>query len=353
MVSSRKSVLFVINSFARGGAERAFLTDIQILQDEGFDVSVVTLYKKGVLAKELTLKRGEFYELNATSLSSAVRKVRDVFMNGKFEIVVSTLNEANAVSRVASLFLPVVLFTREANMATAKGIRYRLADILFGFRSNYIIAVSHAVGASVTTYAPWLSRKVRVLYNGVEVPDVLARESGAGTKLLTVGSLTPKKDQRILIDAVSLLPEAVTLTLVGEGREREALETRVREKSLEGRVLFTGALSHEETMTMYEQHDIFVLPSLYEGCPNVISEAQSKGMPSVSFLIPGIKEFVSEESGMVVAKRSDTLLAQAISKLVYDAVLRKRLGQSGFNEVKRTRSLNAHKSQLLALLSEA
>lgn len=352
MESKMHSVLFVINSFARGGAERAFLTDIQILENEGYNVSVATLYTKGVLAENLALTRGIVYELNALSVWSAFWRLRALLKGGNYQIVISTLNDANTMARIASLFLPVRLITREANMACAKGWKHTVADILFGFRSNDILAVSHAVKESIVSRAPWLAHNMRVIYNGVAMPDAFTRNRGDGKRLLSVGSLTKKKDHKILIQALSILPSSITLTIVGEGDERKELENLIENNSLHTRVTILGALSHEKVMEVYREHDIFVLPSQYEGCPNVISEAQSMGLPCISFLIPGITEFISSESGIVVSERSPHALAEAIMALVSDASRRERMGQTGFKEVGQTRSLFVHAHQILSLLSK-
>jgi glycosyltransferase involved in cell wall biosynthesis len=350
MESSKGSVLFVINSFARGGAERVFLTDIQILEKAGYTVSVATLYNKGILAENLTLTQGSVHELQAKTFWSALVRVRALLVTRNYHTVISTLNEANTVARIACLLLPVRLITREANMAEAKGIKHMLADILFGFRSNSIIAVSRAVQKSIVAYAPWLTQKTHVIYNGVELSE-RSKQHGSAHRLLTVGSLTEKKDHQILITALLLLPDTVTLTIVGEGSQRNELERLVDVLDLRGRVFLVGGLSHEEVMNTYQEHNLFVLPSRYEGCPNVISEAQSMGLPCIAFSIPGIDEFISSESGIVVAERSERALADAIMELVSDSEKRERMGKSGFDEVSRTRSLSVHEKQVLDLLS--
>ena len=96
------------------------------------------------------------------------------------------------------------------------------------------------------------------------------------------GHLLPVKNQRFLIDLMprilELQPRA-RLCLLGEGGDRPMLEARIRELGLEDRVILTGNVPN--TADYLSAMDVFLFPSLYEGTPLAILEAQTNGLPCI------------------------------------------------------------------------
>lgn len=307
-----RRIHFVINSLSRGGAERVFIDDASFFASKGHVVVLHVLFSLGPLSTELKAKHIEVNELHAKSFYDLRALFRFRKMLHENDIVLSTLNESNAFARLAVLFTPnILLFTREANMQYAKGWKYRVLDWCFGLRSTYVVCVSEAVRQSLLSFVPWLRSRSVVVRNAVAVP-VTKPELQKGTKLLTVGSLTVKKNHKILLEALALLPESYTLTIVGTG----VLETLLKEQALSlgiiERVIFAGALSYEDVVREYRSHNLFVLPSLYEGCPNVILESQALALPTVAFNVPGIREVIDETSGVIVHEVTPIKLAEGI-----------------------------------------
>ena len=87
-----------------------------------------------------------------------------------------------------------------------------------------------------------------------------------------VGIINPFKNQKFLIEIAKLIPE-VTFLFVGEGPDRLILEEQCKEL---GNVIFTG--SRNDVHKFYSAFDIFAFPSLYEGFPMVLVEAQCSGV---------------------------------------------------------------------------
>lgn len=330
-----------------------FVNDANALHRRGWDVHVATLFSTGQLARDLSIPGDRLHALSAKSFFDvrAMRTLRALCQKNGISTLYTTLNEANAFGRWALLGTDTALITREANMADIKPFKYKLLDMLLGWRSKRIIAVSEAVKRSVAGYASWLAERTVVLYNGVEVPSTppAPAPSDGMVKLLCVASLTKKKDHAILLRALALLPKEFTLTLVGEGGERSRLESLAKELGVAERVQFAGVLGNAGLIATYRSHHVFVLPSKREGCPNVVSEAQRFALPVVAFDIPGMSEFVSDESGIRVKKRTPETLAAAIQKAAEPAQAH-AFGESGFREVQATRSMEKHIQALESLL---
>ena len=335
-----KRVLFFINSLSIGGAERVFVAQANELSRRGFDVHVATMFADNVLAEKLTVQREHLHVLNISSIFDVAGIIRlsRLVRSLESEVLYSTLNEANFIARLVKLLNPsLTLITREANMADIKPLLYKLGDWMLGFLSKYIFVVSRAVGKSLVSYAPWLRRKIRVIYNGVDLPERMpARVRGSHFKLFAMGTLMPKKDFGVLVCAMSHLPERYLLTVAGDGGERQHLEELAKKHAL-GRVTFLGWVAPDKTEGLYQEHDVFVLPSKYEGCPNVVSEAQSFGLPVVAFSIRGMDEFVDEDSGVLVKERTPEALADAIRGLCEAPGELEQKGAAGFEKVARER----------------
>jgi glycosyltransferase involved in cell wall biosynthesis len=150
---------------------------------------------------------------------------------------------------------------------------------------------------------------------------------------------------------MSFLPATFTLSIAGDGRERVRLEFLCKELSIADRVSFLGIVEPGLIGDLYQTHDLFVLPSQREGCPNVVSEAQSFALPVVAFDIPGMKEFVRETNGIIVSKRDPEMLAYAIKDLCTDPERLHSFGVDGYNTVRREREFDGQFQKLVTLFS--
>jgi len=150
-------------------------------------------------------------------------------------------------------------------------------------------------------------RKVHVIYNAVEVPDVRKRKSDK--VLVTVGRLVPHKNIAGIIEAVSML-KGYELRIIGEGPE----STKLRELShkLGTNVRFLGALSREDTLEQIANASCFVLNSNYEGLPHTIVEAMYLKTPVVATDILGTTEVATPETATLAEANNPEDLADKI-----------------------------------------
>ena len=178
--------------------------------------------------------------------------------------------------------------------------------------------------------------KIRVTPLGVD-PEIFSprpfRESVDCFEVLCVGRLVPAKGQRILVAAIARLVaegRSVRLRIVGEGPDRASLEAEVRALSLNGTVIFEGAVNQDRIRDLYRSAEVFALASFAEGIPVVLMEAMAMEIPCVTTFITGIPELIrSEVDGLLVPPSDEAALARAIARLMDDAGLRRRIGKSG------------------------
>lgn len=196
-------------------------------------------------------------------------------------------------------------------------------------------------------FAEVSSEKVQRIYHGLPLEQFSERPPRADGPFhfLSVARLQPKKGLHVLLDACALLKEqgeAFTLTLVGDGPERERLAARARERGILDQVTFCGALPQAEVLPLYARADLFVLPCLIapdgdrDGLPNVILEALASGLPVVSTPVSAIPEVIADgETGLLAPPGDAAALAAALSRLIADPALCRRLGMSGRDRVRR------------------
>ena len=151
----------------------------------------------------------------------------------------------------------------------------------------------------------------------------LARELGIALPdgapvLASVGALIPRKGQSLVIEALSYLPEATILLLVGRGPDESSLRALARERGVEGRVHVLGSLGHDLLPLVLSAADAMVLPSASEGLANAWVESLACGTPLVITDAGGAREVVTApEAGRIVA-RDPLAIAEGVRALLAD-----------------------------------
>ena len=176
---------------------------------------------------------------------------------------------------------------------------------------------------------------IDVLGNAVSVPE--RRADGDG--VLYVGRLAPKKGVEYLIEAVSELE--TTLTVVGDGSERERLERLA--SGMDGTVRFEGEVPPESVSRYYSSAAVFVLPSVEgEGMPNVVLEAMSWGLPVVVTESGALPSLITDgENGYTVPMRDPEALTDRIEHLLSNERKRQTLGTNARSYVQENHSWSA------------
>jgi glycosyltransferase involved in cell wall biosynthesis len=113
-----------------------------------------------------------------------------------------------------------------------------------------------------------------------EVEDDFSRPSRP-FKLLTVGRLIEQKNQRLLLEMLAMLPQQVSLTIVGQGILADELKAHAHQLGIERRLHFTGLIPRDEVFRRMQTANVFVSTSFWEGLPVAVLEAMAARMPVV------------------------------------------------------------------------
>ncbi|MCK5850204.1 MAG: glycosyltransferase family 4 protein [Kiritimatiellae bacterium] len=170
-------------------------------------------------------------------------------------------------------------------------------------------------------------RDVAFVPNGInwsefgEHKDLLGSELGLGDSkiVLFVGSLIDVKGVRYLIEAMSGIN--AKLVIVGDGYLLDDLREMARRLSVD--TVFLGRISRTEIPKWFAVCDVFVLPSLSEGRPNVLIEALASGKACVASDIPGTRELIQNgENGFLTPPEDSEALKEKIKLLLENGELR-------------------------------
>jgi glycosyltransferase involved in cell wall biosynthesis len=135
------------------------------------------------------------------------------------------------------------------------------------------------------------------------------------------------------------------LVIVGDGPDKASLERFATARLGEGNVIFTGALTHAETLGVIASADVFVLNSTYEGLSHILIEAMSLGRPIIATNAGGNPELIEDKkTGLLIPVGDSEILSKKIRELLKDSDLANRLGHDAkekSHEFSLTRMLTA------------
>ena len=300
-----------------------------------FDVEVATLTRLGPLEDELrsagipVTAIGKQLKLDPFAL---VRLGR--FLKAKaFDVVQTWIFAANTYGRIASWMAGVpVVVVAEMAVDLWKGRVDRTVDRRLSTWCDRLVGNSQAVVDFYQQLGVPTDR-LTMIYSGIEdqEPPLVDRRSvrtGLGFEaeaplILFAGRLADQKRVDDLLKALDLLqhvqPDART-AIAGDGPLRDRLEETARAYHLDHHVRFLG--HRDDVPTMMAAADLIVLPSSYEGLPNLVLEAMRFRKPVVATAAPGTTELVIDgQTGLLVPVGNPPLLARAIRDVLRDPAL--------------------------------
>lgn len=332
-----RRLLHLVGTSRVGGTERFLSSLASGLREGGWTNGIVVLDALGPLADAYARVADQVWHLDVASagVRGALRGWRSIVRAFAPDVVVLYGLRANLLGRVASGAVPVVNALRSVYV-DERGTRIaRWLDRATFHRVDACIANSQeAVRRHVAAGFP--AERFVWIPNGIDVARFRAvsrQQARARTGVpegervvLSVANLKPVKNQAVLLDAARALHDAGVphgLWLIGEGPERGALEQRARDLGLDAHVHFLGAVP--DPADWYASADAFALTSDYEGTPTVLFEAFAAGVPVVATSVGDVPALCAGGAGLVVAPRDPGATARALTAVLTDADLRRRL----------------------------
>jgi glycosyltransferase involved in cell wall biosynthesis len=254
--------------------------------------------------------------------------------------------------------------TNHGRRSGAKLLFYTFLDGFIVRRADKVIAVSEEIRKRMKR-AGIAEEKICLIDNGVNLdrfpssadPNTIKESLGIDREaqvIGTVGALTLEKGHVYLLRAaakvIKTFPRAVFL-LVGDGKERLNLATSVSQLGIQDNVIFTGM--RKDVPEILPILDVFLLPSLNEGLPMALLEAQAARVPTVSTRVGGIPAVVEDgTTGILIPPKDSDAIVQAISRMLLDRKTALEMGQKGCERVRDHFSSQTMASKYISIYKE-
>ncbi len=199
--------------------------------------------------------------------------------------------------------------------------------------ADRIVALSRDLVEMANALTP-TTYKACIIYNSVTIPEhgwELNPHREASFRIGCAGIFKYAKGLPYLLKALSMLEPRhnFVLELAGELRseERSVYEYMLARTAIGDRIVRRDPIPHHEISAWLRTLDTFALPSLTEGCPNILMEALATGVPSIATRTGANEELVEDHaSGLLVPWGDSVALSAAIEELMNDVNLGKTLG---------------------------
>ncbi|MDR1485723.1 MAG: glycosyltransferase [Planctomycetaceae bacterium] len=323
---------FCITELNVGGAEGVMCDLVVRLLERGHSVTVYSLQPQpfgfsctpqlesiGIPVKFLDIS-GMF------TLFGGMEKFRKLLQDQSPEIFVSFMFHANFLGRIAAYRAGVKHVVSCIRVAEHSSGWHLFFDRITSRLVEKYICVSDSVAEFSKTVGGLPAQKIAVIRNGVNIPNKLTK--GNQNKIIFVGRLDYQKGIDWLIRTLpSWLPqlEGWELQIVGDGTMRKKLEKQL-DAQLRKQVKILGWRS--DARELIAASNILVLPSRWEGMPNVLLQAMSFAKPVVATNAEGVAESLGNLAEQQICQFGNTeQFARMILNLANNPKLAESLGQ--------------------------
>lgn len=305
-------IVHVIDSLATGGAERLVVDLATYGIKQGHDVRIVLLEDTPGVPRT----RADEQNIPVTILGDSLKDPRLLYR----------IREATADADITHVHLfpalywsalakkPLVFTEHNTHNRRMGKNLYRLPERLAYQNYSRVIAISNGVADAIETHlaALKLDTKVTIAVNGIadEFFEIDRVHSDRPSRLVSIGSFSPRKQHHLAIEAVSML-EGVSLKIAGDGPLRDELEKQIEELGVGDRVELLGIV--KDIPGLLQESDLFISTSAVEGFGIAAGEAQASGLPVVGPDVPGLREVVPDGvSGLLFQGFDPRSIANAI-----------------------------------------
>ncbi len=361
-------ILYVLPLGSIGGAEKFVLSLCHTHDKSQFEIAVCVLFSGTSVAEEIAASGYEVIRLNMKNGFDLLRAVRLITLIRKRKFDIVNIHGQNPLGKLCSLlgFAPLTIHT-DHGTTIGSPVKRRKRVVFFNHLLNpffdYFIAISKGMEKSLRLREKVPSIKISLIYNGVDVesitrtpcsPEKLKKSLGIAPYipvLGTIGRLAPEKQYPFLFNSLLYLRDKgldFVVIIIGDGPDRQSLETLVREMNLADRIQFLG--ERNDIVNLLDIMDIFVFSSGGEAFSITILEAMAKAKPIVAFDVEGVNEaVVSNQTGFLVPFGNTEEFALKMESILKSPDLARRLGTAGLRRVTSLFNLkeNVRKTEIL------
>lgn len=333
---------FMTGTLDPGGTEKQILLLCRYINREKFNLCIIS-FRGGRMEKEFEKENvpvrviGKHYRFDLLALFKLIL----VFLKIKPDILHTFIFTSNTWGRIAGIVVRVpVIISSERSTDPWKKNHHFFIDKFLGFFTDKIVCNSVSVKSHYEKKLGQISRKLIVIKNGIDLERFSFDNSKPVQKkekiVLTVSRLSPEKGIQFLIESAKIVlkkTKDVKFLIAGEGPLRNELESLIKKYKIQDWVIFSGYIKDIENLI--SESDVVILPSLWEGLPNILLEAMAMKKPVIATDVGGVREIVKNgENGFIVKPACAREIAERIIEVFSDEKNSLRMGESGYKFVK-------------------
>jgi glycosyltransferase involved in cell wall biosynthesis len=317
-------IAFGITDLDVGGAEKALVQLVTRLDRTLWTPSVVCLQPAGPLFEPLREAGAAVNSLELRSwreLPSVCHRWRRHLQKHRPAILQTFLFHANLLGRLVGRGARVPVVVSGVRVAERRAKGHLLADRLTQRLCDAHVCVSRSTAEFQRLSAGIPSTRLAVIPNGVSQIDSPSNPQSSilnpRPSLVFVGRLDSQKGVDVLLEALATLPaeKRPEIAIVGAGAERPSLEEQSRRLGLDECVRFVGWQANPRAWML--SADALVLPSRWEGMPNVVLEAMVLGKPVIATDVEGVRDLIDDGVHGWIARPNDPhSLADAVARFI-------------------------------------
>lgn len=339
-----KKILCLIDTLGiGGGAERQMAGLAKFLCEKGYKVDIVKYYSNDEQYADLNdLEGGKIIQLNPRNnrLSKLIAIKRHIKSAGGYDWVIAYKDGPTVIGCLLKLLggkFRLIVSERNTNQTIGKKDKFKF----FLYRvADYVVPNSYAQADFIKQNFSAIQDKVVTITNFTNTSHFTPVEGVYNDKLniLTVGRITPQKNVLKYLEALSLLmregyTDKVHFDWYGDaqtGDDKYKIEcfNKVKELKLQYFIEFHSAT--KDIVQQYQACDVFCLPSVYEGFPNVVCEAMCCGKPIVCSRVCDNPCIVQENANGLLFAPNDIQSMYSILKEIIE-MPRTKLSEWGEN----------------------
>lgn len=341
-----KRIAIIVNSLSRGGAERVSVLLAEWLYSKGVECAIFTIKDDDEDSYPLNsnISRISMHNTLQSGFLTTVKKLRHSIK--KFEpsvaLIMGVPLSVYAIPALLGTGIPIVVSERNSPLFfKGKKSTQLFSKLLVSLASGFVFQTKGAK----EYYSKKIQSKSVIIPNPLTLNNLLAPYKGKRTKkIVSVGRLVPQKNHSLLINAFSDIVKEhpdYTLTIYGEGSEKNTLNNLIKSLNLSGKVILAGV--KKDIFKEINDAAMFVMSSNFEGMPNALIEAMALGVPVISTNCPSggpASLIIHKYNGLLTSVGDQTELMEAMKSLIIDDKLS---GEISNNSVKIRDELDSEK----------
>ncbi len=375
MPTAKRRLLFLITTADWGGAQMFVFQTALAAKQHGHDV-MIAAGEAGELGDRCTQAGLRFEQLHMVKRNisplydlAAIHEIRQLLREWKPGAVHLNSSKMSVVGSIAASLekIPCIIYRIGGwafleDLPAWKKQFYLLAEKWTASKKDIIVTVHPgdedlARKLKITPRGPLMT-----IPNGIDlvrfdrellVKGEARRRLGLALDKLVIGTIAnyyPPKDIPGLLETIAPLArsnENLQFVIIGDGPEREAVQTTFKKLNLENRIILAGRL--EDAQQYLSAFDIFLLASTKEGMPWTLLEAMAARLPCIATDVGACRWMIGTDAGIIVPPKQPMELQKAITQLVNSEETRKALGAAARSAIEKRFRWEATEAQTLAL----